>query len=101
MQRPGINGLFREDLSGMKAAHGARRKPWLPSWMASEHPLPWLLPASALMIVLGIYPLLYAIWLSLNRVPAGRRQAVFDPLFNWAKIFNDPNMITALVNTFV
>lgn len=77
------------------------RHPWLPRWLTSEHPLPWLLPASALMIVLGIYPLLYAIWLSLNRVPAGRRQMVFDPLFNWSKIFSDPNMITALVNTFV
>jgi len=71
------------------------------SWMTSEHPLPWLLPASALMIVFGIYPLLYAIWLSLHRVPAGRRQMVFDPLFNWTKIFVDPNMIAALVNTFV
>lgn len=70
-------------------------------WIASENPLPWLLPASALMIVFGIYPLIYAIWLSLNRVPPGRRQMVFDPLFNWAKIFADPNMITALINTFV
>lgn len=70
-------------------------------WMTSEHPLPWLLPASALMIVFGIYPLLYAIWLSLNRVPAGRRQMIFDPLFNWSKIFVDPNMVAALVNTFV
>jgi multiple sugar transport system permease protein len=85
----------------MKADVVAARKPWLPRWMASEHPLPWLLPASALMIVFGIYPLLYAIWLSLNRVPAGRRQMVFDPLFNWTKIFFDPNMVTALVNTFV
>ena len=101
MQRLGMNGSFREDLNGMEAAHGAGRKPWLPRWMASEHPLPWLLPASALMIVLGIYPLLYAIWLSLNRVPAGRRQMVFDPLFNWTKIFADPNMVTAMVNTFI
>ncbi len=68
---------------------------------SSESPFPWLAPASALMIVFGIYPLLYAIWLSLNRVPPGRRQMVFDPLFNWARLFGDPNMITALVNTFV
>jgi multiple sugar transport system permease protein len=85
----------------MKADVVAARKPWLPRWFTSEHPLPWLMPASALMIVLGIYPLLYAVWLSLNRVPAGRRQMVFDPLFNWTKIFFDPNMVTALVNTFV
>jgi multiple sugar transport system permease protein len=101
MQRRRAEAPFREALIGMKADVVAVRRPWLPRWMASEHPFPWLFPASALMIVLGIYPLLYAIWLSLNRVPPGRRQAVFDPLFNWAKIFNDPNMVTALVNTFV
>lgn len=77
------------------------RTPWLPRWFTSEHPLPWLLPASALMIALGIYPLLYAIWLSLHRVPAGRRVMVFDPLFNWSRLFSDPNMVTAFVNTFV
>jgi len=77
------------------------RRPWLPRWLTSEHPIPWLFPAAALMIVLGIYPLLYAIWLSINRVPPGRRQMVLDPLFNWSKIFADPNMVTALINTFV
>jgi multiple sugar transport system permease protein len=69
--------------------------------MTSEHPLPWLLPASALMIVLGIYPLLYAIWLSMHKVPVGRRVMLFDPLFNWMRIFNDPEIVTAFVNTFV
>jgi ABC-type sugar transport system permease subunit len=43
------------------------RRSWLPRWLSSEHPFPWLFPASALMIVFGIYPLLYAIWLSLQR----------------------------------
>ena len=101
MQRPGTNRAAWEVPDGMSAEVVAGRKPWLPRWMTSEHPMPWLLPASALMIVLGIYPLLYAIWLSIHRVPAGRRQMVFDPVFNWWKIFADPNMITALINTFV
>jgi multiple sugar transport system permease protein len=35
--------------------------------MISEHPFPWLLPASALMVIFGLYPLLYAVWLSLQR----------------------------------
>ncbi|MFN0194333.1 MAG: carbohydrate ABC transporter permease [Aestuariivirga sp.] len=71
------------------------------AWLSSEHPLPWLFPASALMIVLGIYPLLYAIWLSLHKVPVGRRVMVFDPLFNWKRLISDPEIVTALVNTFV
>jgi multiple sugar transport system permease protein len=78
-----------------------QRKPWPLKWLVSEHPFPWLFPASALMIVLGIYPLLYAIWLSLNKVPVGRRVMVFDPLFNWNRLINDPEIVTALVNTFV
>jgi multiple sugar transport system permease protein len=77
-----------------------QRTPWLPRFLTSEHPLPWLLPAGALMLVLGIYPLLYAIWLSLHRVPAGRRQMIFDPDFNWVRLFGDANLYTAIVNTF-
>ena len=51
-----------------------RRSSW-PRILTSEHPLPWLLPASALMIVFGIYPLLYAVWLSLHkRHPVTRRE---------------------------
>lgn len=91
------------DAAGLAVGAGGPpgRRPWLPRWLTSEHPIPWLFPAAALMIVLGIYPLLYAIWLSVNRVPPGRRQMVFDPLFNWGKLFADPNMVTALINTFV
>lgn len=84
-----------------RAGMARGRTPWLPSWFSSEHPLPWLFPAAALMAVFGIYPLLYAIWLSLNRVPVGRRVMVFDPLYNWSRLFSDPNMVTAVVNTFV
>jgi multiple sugar transport system permease protein len=85
----------------MSAATGVGRRPWLPRIFTSESAFPWLFPASALMIVLGIYPLLYAIWLSLHRVPAGRRVMVFDPGFNWSKIFNDTEILNAIGNTFV
>jgi multiple sugar transport system permease protein len=78
-----------------------RRALSLPAWFTSEHPLPWLLPASALMVVFGIYPLLYAIWMSLNRVPPGRRQAIFDPAFNWLRFLNDDALATMLINSFV
>lgn len=85
----------------MTGAVVSERRPWLPRWFTSEHPFPWLLPASVLMLVLGIFPLIYAIWLSLHKVPVGRRVMVFDPLFNWKRIFGDPEIVTALVNTFV
>ena len=49
----------------------------LPRWMISEHPLPWLLPASALMVIFGIYPLLYALWLSLQSANPVTRKLIF------------------------
>lgn len=68
--------------------------------MTSEHPLPWLLPAGALMAVFGIYPLLYAIFLSLHRRNAATRVMKFDPLYNWTKVFTDERVWNAVGNTF-
>jgi multiple sugar transport system permease protein len=73
---------------------------WLPRWTTSEHPLPWLLPATALMTVFGIYPLLYAIWLSLHRRNAATRKMTFDPSYNWSKVFGDERVWNAVYNTF-
>jgi multiple sugar transport system permease protein len=83
----------------MTAAVG--RRPWLPRWFASESPVPWLLPASALMIVFGIYPLVEAIITSLYKKNAATRKLVFDPLFNWSKVFRDERMWDALLNTLM
>lgn len=69
--------------------------------MTSEHPFPWLLPASALMVIFGLYPLLYAIWLSLQRKHPVTRKLTFNPSYNWAKIFGDERVWNALLNTFV
>jgi multiple sugar transport system permease protein len=69
--------------------------------MTSEHPFPWLLPASALMVIFGLYPLLYAIWLSLQRKHPVTRKLTFNPGYNWAKIFGDERVWNALLNTFV
>ncbi|MEO6608516.1 MAG: sugar ABC transporter permease [Aestuariivirga sp.] len=68
--------------------------------MTSEHPLPWLLPAGALMTIFGIYPLLYAIFLSLHRRNAATRVMKFDPLYNWTKILTDARVWNAVENTF-
>ena len=70
-------------------------------WLSSEHPLPWLLPASALMIVFGIYPLLYALWLSLHKRNPVTRLNVFDPHYNWAKALGDPRVWHAVSDTLL
>lgn len=77
------------------------RQPWLPRWMTSEHPLPWLLPASALMIVFGVYPLVSAIITSLYRRNAATRKLLFDPDYNWVKAFGDERVWNALSNTLI
>jgi multiple sugar transport system permease protein len=82
-------------------ATAATRQPWLPRWMTSEHPLPWLLPASALMVVFGIFPLYKAIESSLYKKNAATRKLVFDPDYNWVKVFGDERVWNALFNTLV
>lgn len=77
----------------------AERKPWLPRWLTSEHPFPWLFPASALMVVFGIYPLYKAIETSLYKKNAATRKLIFDPDYNWTKVLYDERVWNALYNT--
>ena len=77
----------------------AERKPWLPRWMTSEHPFPWLFPASALMVVFGLYPLYKAVETSLYKKNAATRKMIFDPDFNWTKVMFDERVWNALYNT--
>ena len=53
------------------------------------------------MVIFGLYPLLFAIWLSLQRKHPVTRKLVFNPGYNWAKIFGDELVWNALLNTFV
>ena len=72
----------------------------LPVWLTSEHPFPWLLPATAMLIVFGLYPILYSLWLSLlKRNPATRIES-FRPSWNWTKVFTDDRVIDAIFVTF-
>ena len=82
-------------------ARVTERRPWLPHWLTSESPFPWLLPAGALMVVFGIYPLLYAVTLSLYKKNAATRKMVFDPTHNWTKILTDERVWNAIYNTFL
>jgi len=95
--------FFRESaklqLLVMTASVGSSRS--RPNWLTSEHPLPWLLPASALMIVFGVYPLIAALLKTLYRKNAATRREIFDPLYNWTKIFEDPRMWDALWHTLL
>jgi multiple sugar transport system permease protein len=83
------------------SAAAARSAPWLPRFLTSEHPLPWLLPAAALMTVFGIYPLVSAIISTLYRKNAATRRLIFDPDYNWVKAFGDERMWNALMNTLI
>jgi multiple sugar transport system permease protein len=79
----------------------ASGRSWLPRWFNSEHPLPWLLPAIALMVVFGIYPLVYAIWLSLHKRNPVLRKDVWAPSANWLKALADDRVWNAMYNTFL
>ena len=73
----------------------------LPRWLSSEHPFPWIFPASALMIVFGLYPLIYAVWLSLERKHPVTRKLTFAPTYNWGKLLGDERVWNALANTLI
>ena len=92
--------LGGDQMSGEAASVSARSQ-WLPRWLSSEHPFPWLFPASALMIVFGVYPLVYAIWLSLERKHPVTRKLTFAPAYNWGKLLGDERVWNALANTFM
>lgn len=53
------------------------------------------------MVVFGIYPLFQAILTSLYKKNAATRKLVFDPLFNWNKVFHDSRMWDALLHTLM
>ncbi|MDZ5700132.1 sugar ABC transporter permease [Chelativorans sp. M5D2P16] len=64
--------------------------------MISDHPLPWLLPLLAILLVLAVYPFFYNIWLSFHEfVPRSRG---IEPVGweNWQILFNDPRLWNAL-----
>ena len=53
-----------------------------------------------MLVVFGIYPLLYAVWLSMYRRNPATRVAVFDPAWNWTKVFLDERVLGAVGHTF-
>ena len=79
-----------------------RRSRWnLRHMLSSEHPLPWLFPVTAVLVAFGVYPLLYALWLSLHKRNPVKRTNVFDPEWNWLKIFGDERVWGAIGHTYL
>jgi len=72
----------------------------LPRWLTSEHPLPWLFPVTSLLIVFGLYPVLYSLWLSLYKRNPATRKEKFMPSWNWEKLFTDERVWDAVQITF-
>src|SRR3954451_12907347 len=73
----------------------------LPRWLTSEHPFPWLAPVTAMLLIFGVYPLLYALWLSFYKRNPVLRRNVFDPSWNWTKILADDRVWGAIGHTFL
>ncbi|MEM6666478.1 MAG: sugar ABC transporter permease [Pseudomonadota bacterium] len=64
-------------------------------WLTSEHPFPWLFPLIAMLTVFGIYPLVYAIWLSMHERNRITRMNEFVGGKNWLKAFGDDRVWNA------
>lgn len=78
------------------AIAGRRQGFALPRFMTSEHPLPWLLPMTAMLLVFGLYPFVFSIWLSLHEWNRFTRAFDFVGAEQWVTAFNDARMWNAL-----
>jgi len=73
----------------------------LPRWLTSEHPLPWLFPVTSLLIVFGLYPVLYSLWLSFYKRNPATRKEKFMPSWNWEKLIADDRVWDAVQITLL
>lgn len=76
------------------------RRSLLPRWLTSEHPLPWLFPVTSLLIVFGLYPVLFSLWLSFHKRNPATRKEKFLPSWNWQKLIADDRVWDAVQVTF-
>jgi multiple sugar transport system permease protein len=69
-------------------------------WFLSDHPLPWLAPLIAMLLVFAVYPLFYNIWLSFHEYAPFRRRLEWVGFANWVQLWNDERLIGSLQVTF-
>lgn len=62
----------------------------------SDHPIPWLLPLIAILVVFAIYPFFYNIYLSVHEFVPRKRGLEFVGVENWTQLFADSRMWSAL-----
>ncbi|WP_244486854.1 sugar ABC transporter permease [Aurantimonas sp. Leaf443] len=67
----------------------------------SDHPLPWLMPLIAILLVFTIFPLFYNLWLSFHEYFPRRRSLNYVGMANWSQIVSDTRFWQALGVTFV
>jgi multiple sugar transport system permease protein len=78
------------------------KKRWtMPRWLTSEHPMPWIFPATATLLVFGLYPILYAVWLSLHRRHPVTRENQWNPEWNWSRVIVDERVWDAISVTYL
>jgi multiple sugar transport system permease protein len=70
-------------------------------FVVSDHPLPWLLPLVAILLVFTVYPLIYNIWLSFHEYVPRRRALEFVGTQNWVQLWNDTRFWQSLTITFI
>ena len=68
--------------------------------VSSDHPLPWLAPLIAMLVVFTIYPLIYNIWLSFHEYAPFKRRLVYVGWENWSLLMADERFWESLVVTF-
>lgn len=78
----------------------ARSEPhrWVPGlrFLSTERPFAWVLPLTAMLVAFGVYPFLYAIWLSLHEWNRFTRAFQWAGAKQWEIAFADPRMWNAL-----
>ena len=67
-----------------------------PRALLSDHPLPWLSPLIAMLVVFAVFPFFYNVWLSFQEFVPTRRALEFVGTANWTKLFADSRMWGAL-----
>lgn len=68
----------------------------VPRFLTGEHPLPWLLPVTVTLLVFGLYPFLYSVWLSFHEWNRFTRAFQYAGFEQWSTAFGDPRMWNAL-----
>ena len=71
----------------------------LRKFLNPQRPYIWLVPILTILFAMALFPLPYAIWLSVMELDPVKHVWKFVGATNWIKIFNDPRAINSLIVT--